>query len=68
MYISIITTVVVRVPLAYGLAYLTRSEEWPHGHPDALYISLLVVWVLGAVLTYIWYRMGKWKNISLFDK
>ena len=68
MYISIFTTVIVRVPLAYGVAYLTRSEEWPHGHPDALYISLLVAWTLGAVMTYIWYRMGKWKNISLIDK
>ena len=68
MYISIFTTVLVRVPLAYGVAYLTRSEQWPHGHPDALYISLLFAWTLGAVMTYIWYRMGKWKNIRLVQK
>ena len=30
-------------------------------------ISLLTSWVLGAVLTYLWYRMGKWKNIKLVD-
>ena len=67
MYISLITTVIIRVPLAYGIAFLNRSEAWPHGHPDALFISLLVSWVIGAVLTYIWYRMGKWKNIKLVD-
>lgn len=67
MYIGIFTTVIVRVPLAYGIAALTRSADWPHGHPDALFISLLASWVLGAVLTYIWYRMGKWKNIKLVD-
>ena len=67
MYISLITTVVIRVPLAYGIAALNKSEAWPHGHPDALFISLLVSWVIGAVLTYIWYRMGKWKNIKLVD-
>ena len=38
MYISMITTVVLRVPIAYGLAYLMRSQEWPHGHPYALYV------------------------------
>ncbi|MBR0462846.1 MAG: MATE family efflux transporter [Clostridia bacterium] len=68
MYISVFTTVVVRVPLAYGIAYLTRSEEWPHGHPDALYISLLVAWTLGAILTYIWYRMGRWKKIQIVGR
>ena len=67
MYISLITTVVIRVPLAYGIAALNKSEAWPHGHPAALFISLLVSWVIGAVLTYIWYRMGKWKNIKLVD-
>ena len=33
----------------------------------ALFFSLLVSWVIGAVLTYGWYRMGKWKNIKLVD-
>ena len=65
MIISIFVSVIVRVPLAYLLAYLTRSEAWPHGHPDALFISLLINWVLGAVLTYARFRQGKWKNIKL---
>jgi len=60
MWISIITTVVIRIPLAYLLAYLTRSEEWPNGAPEALFVSLLAVWVLGAVITYLWYRRGNW--------
>ena len=67
MYISLITTVIIRVPLAYGIAALNKSADWPHGHPDALFFSLLVSWVIGAVLTYLWYRMGKWKNIKLVE-
>ncbi len=51
MWISILTTVVLRVPLAYGIAYMTQSAEWPHGHPYALSISLLVSWTMGALLT-----------------
>lgn len=68
MVISLITTVIVRVPLAYLLAYLTRSEEWPAGHPDALFFSLLCSWLLNALLTYIRFRQGKWKEIRLVDR
>ena len=65
MIISIITTVAIRVPLAYLMAFLTRSEEWPMGHPDALFFSLVISWVIGAVLTYVRFYQGKWKNIKL---
>ncbi len=67
MYISIIT-VLFRVPIAYGLAYLTRTDEWPNGHPYALFISLLAAWIIGALLTYLRFRQGKWKNIKLVDR
>ena len=55
MWISMITTVVIRTPLAYLLAYLT-------GSPDSLFISLLISWVLGAAITAACYRRGKWKE------
>ena len=62
MWISIITTIIIRVPLAYVLAWFTKSEAWPNGAPEALSISLLTSWVLGMVLSVIVYRMGKWKT------
>ena len=62
MWISILTTVVLRVPLAYLLASLTRSEVWPHGHPDILYASLLASWVTSMLLTVLCYRMGWWRR------
>lgn len=65
MWISFITTVVIRVPIAYGIAFLTRSPEQPAGNPDCLYISLLVSWVLGALITYFCYRRGKWKHKAI---
>lgn len=68
MYISLITTVAIRVPLAYGIAAMTKSDSWPVGHPDALFISLLVSWVLNAVLTYLRYRQGKWRKIDLVGR
>ena len=65
MWISLVTTVVIRMPLAYLIAYLTRSEAQPNGTPDALFISLLVAWISGAVITSIFYKRGKWKKKSV---
>ncbi|MBE5761978.1 MAG: MATE family efflux transporter [Clostridiales bacterium] len=65
MWISLITTVIIRVPLAYGIAYFTRSPELPNGTPYCLYISLLVSWLLGALITFIAYRKGKWRSKSV---
>ena len=65
MWISFVTTIVIRMPLAYGIAYLTRSESLPNGTPDSVFISLLIAWVMGAVLTSVFYRRGKWrKNVA----
>lgn len=65
MWISLITTVVIRVPVAYGIAYITRSPELPNGAYQSLWISLLVSWLLGALLTFVFYKRGKWKEKAL---
>lgn len=59
MWISIVSTVVLRVPIAYILAFFTRSAEYPHGHPFSLSISLLISWTMGMVITVIAYRFGR---------
>ncbi len=58
MWISMITTVVIRVPIAYLL-------NWILGTYHCLFISLLTSWVLGALITAIAFRMGKWKKKSV---
>lgn len=65
MWISLFTTICLRVPVAYGLAYLTRSEEWPNGRPEALFLSLMITWTLGAVISYFVFRRGKWREKAL---
>ncbi|EQB87104.1 putative MATE family efflux protein [Clostridium punense] len=67
MWISLITTVILRVPVAYGIAYLTRSDLYPTGRPESTFISLLVSWTLGAVITTIFYKRGKWRQKGLVD-
>ncbi len=65
MWISLITTVGIRVPVAYGIAYLTRSEQYPGGRCESIFFSLLFSWTLGAVVTFICYRWGKWKQKAI---
>ena len=62
MWISLITTVAIRVPLAYGISFLTRTPELPYGQSICIQISLLASWLIGAALTAIFYARGKWKT------
>ena len=62
MWISIISTIIIRVPVAYLLAYLTRSETYPHGAPIALFGSLMISWTLGTIISVIVFARGKWKE------
>lgn len=62
MWISLFTTVAVRVPVAYIIAFLTRSAEMPNGNQFCVQISLVSSWLLGALITTIIYLRGKWKK------
>ena len=62
MWISILSTVIIRVPIAYGIAWFTKSEAYPKGRPEAVFVSLLISWVLGALITTLVYAKGKWKE------
>ena len=63
MWISIFNTIVLRIPVAYVLAHFTASAEWPNGHPFSLSISLLVSWVMGMILSVIFFRYGKTRKL-----
>lgn len=65
MWISMCTTVLIRVPVAYGISFLTRTPELPFGRFECIHISLLCSWCIGAILTAIFYSRGKWKNKAI---
>ena len=62
MWISIFQTVILRVPLAYGMCYLTRTPDLPNGRQECLFWSLLLSWVIGAAVTAAFYARGRWKQ------
>jgi len=65
MWISIVQTVIIRVPIAYGLVYLSKSAEYPKGRQECIFISLLISWLLGAALTTLFYFKGNWKKKAM---
>ena len=67
MWISLIITVVIRVPIAYGIAYFTRSEAYPTGRPESIFISLLFAWTFGAIINVIFFKKGNWRKKAIVD-
>lgn len=65
MWIILMTTVFARIPIAYGISYFTRSPQFPIGYKECIQISLLITWILGALLTTIFYARGKWKSKAI---
>lgn len=62
MWVSIISTIIIRVPTAYIIAALTKSAQYPNGNPIALYASLMISWTLGMVMSAVMFKLGKWKK------
>ncbi len=65
MWISLITVVLLRVPIAYLIAHFTRNDIYPTGRPESTFISLLISWTLGAVITGIYFKKGTWRTKGL---
>ena len=66
MWISIISSVLLRVPLAYGLVWLSKTPDLPQGNCAMMYVSMLISWSAGALLTFLVYRRGAWKEKAMF--
>lgn len=64
MWLSLFTTVIVRVPIAYGISFLTRTPELPFGRLECIHISLLVTWLIGAALHTYFYIRGSWRKLG----
>ena len=62
MWISLFTTVILRVPLAYLLAALTKTDVLPMGDYRCIPISLLASWIVGMLVHVAAFLSGRWKK------
>lgn len=65
MWISLISSVLIRVPLGYFMVHLSKSAAYPNGRFDQLFISLLISWGIGALLNVLFYAKGTWREKAL---
>lgn len=65
MWLTLLNNVIMRVPLSYLIAYLTRSDSDPHGNPNSIFLALLISLVIGCFITLIYYRAGKWRGKAI---
>ena len=67
MWISLITTLLsVFRCLRYG--FLDPERRICKRSSESIFVSLLVSWVLGMLLTVWFYRKGKWKNKGIINR
>ena len=63
MWITLGTTIGLRLPLAYGLVALTRRlGAAPITQQRMVFVSLLISWTVGMIVTTILYKRGIWRK------
>lgn len=65
MIVSFCTTVLIRVPVAYGISFLTRTPELPVGRFECIPASLLISWCCGALITAFFFKKGAWRQKAM---
>ena len=68
MWMTVSTMVVIRILLTYVLTLTSATEEWPNGNPDVIFVTMLVVFLLNAIITSIYYRTGRWTTKAIVKK
>ena len=68
MWMTMLNNVILRIPLTYLFAYLTRSEARPNGSPNSIFLSMLCSMFAGCIITILYYRAGKWRNKAITEK
>jgi Na+-driven multidrug efflux pump len=63
MWISLATSILIRVPLAYILVAIARNAGAPVlTQQKMVFVSLLSAWTLGMIINVIAYKAGRWKK------
>ena len=65
MWVAIFNSVIIRIPLAYGLVALSKTPELPQGNCYMMQLSMLITWVTGAFITFLMYKRGRWMGKSV---
>lgn len=65
MWITIVATVLMRVPMAYIMVHYSKSPAYPGGNPDGIFWSMVICFAVAGFSCLGYYLTGRWKNKAL---
>jgi putative MATE family efflux protein len=65
MWITIVATVLLRVPMAYLMVHFSKSAAYPGGNPDGIFWSMVICFALAGAACLVYYHTGRWKRKAL---
>lgn len=65
MWMSVLTNVILKIPLTILLINLSKTEILPGGEPKSMFYGMLCSMIVGTSVTLIYYRIGRWKTKSV---
>lgn len=65
MWITIVATVGLRVPMAYLMVNLSKSSQYPGGNPDGIFLSMVICFGLACAASVVYYKTGRWRKKAL---
>lgn len=68
MWITLITNIVIRLPLTYFMVHLSKSDEYPNGKPSMVFYSMLIGFGLNTAFTAIYFATGRWKTKAVVKR
>ena len=68
LLMSLVTHVAFRLPLSFILVHITKSEEFPGGRPEAIFVSMIISFSMHLIVNYIYFRQGRWKTKSVTNR
>lgn len=65
MVISLMMNVFLKIPITLLLIHLSKTPEFPNGHPNSNMQGMVICMLIGCAMTMIYYKIGKWKTKSV---
>jgi Na+-driven multidrug efflux pump len=65
MWITIVATVFMRVPMAYLMVNASKNAAYPGGNPDGIFWSMVICFAVAGFSCLGYYLTGRWKRKAL---
>ena len=65
LIITIATNVLFRLPVTILLVTISKTDEYPGGRPEMIYLSMVLAFFMNLLVNAIYFSRGRWKTRSI---